>query len=56
MSGEARLEQFVQLAKGARGLALLKLVQQATEEPGLFVFGELLELPQVQEVRACVNG
>ena len=36
--------------QGSRGLATAKVVQQATEEPGLFVFGELLELPNVQEV------
>ena len=37
--------------QGTRGLATAKVVQQATEEPSIFVFGELLDLPQLQEVR-----
>ena len=50
MSGETRLEQFLLLAKRSKGLATAKAIQQATEEPSLFVFGELLDLPSVQEV------
>ena len=53
MSGETRLEQFLLLAKKSKGLVTAKAIQQATEEPGLFVFGELLDLPSVQEVRSC---
>ena len=47
----AKVEQFLLLAKSARGLALADLVAKATAEPGLFTFGELLALPGVQEVR-----
>jgi COP9 signalosome complex subunit 7 len=50
---DARIQQFVLLAKGAKGRALGELIVRATSEPGLFGFGELLALPHVQEV--CVR-
>ena len=51
MDNDSKLEQYVLLAKGLRGLALRDLIAKATAEPGLFTFGELLCLPAVQEVR-----
>lgn len=51
MDNGAKVEQFVLLAKNARGLALVDLIGKATAEPGLFTFGEILSLPGVQEVR-----
>lgn len=48
----AKKEQFMLLAKHAKGLALVDLITKATAEPGLFTFGELLSLPGVQEVRS----
>ncbi len=44
------LEQFVLLAKTAKGAAAVELVKQALEAPGVHVFGELLDSPNVQEV------
>ncbi|KZV89066.1 hypothetical protein EXIGLDRAFT_722005 [Exidia glandulosa HHB12029] len=48
----ARLEPFLLMGKSAKGAAAAKLVQDATGAPGVFVFGELLELPSVQELEA----
>jgi len=44
------LEQFLLLAKTARGAALRTLVEQVLEAPDIYVFGDLLELACVQEV------
>lgn len=49
MDNNAKVEQFVLLAKTARGLALVDLIGKATAEPGLYTYGELLSLPSVQE-------
>jgi hypothetical protein len=51
MAPESKIEQYLLLAKGARGRATGELIAKATSEPGLFAFGELLDLPSVQEVR-----
>ena len=47
----SKLEGYLLLAKGARGLALADLIQKVTAEPGIFTFGELLDLPNVKEVK-----
>ncbi|XP_034950118.1 COP9 signalosome complex subunit 7b [Chelonus insularis] len=44
------LEQFVLLAKTAKGAAALELVKQAIETPGVHVFGELLDMPNIKEL------
>jgi COP9 signalosome complex subunit 7 len=44
------LEQFILLAKGARGAAIISLINQVLETNGIYVFGELLQLPSIQEV------
>lgn len=44
------LEQFVLLAKGAKGSACAELIKQVLEAPGVHVFGELLEMPNIKEV------
>uniref|UniRef100_A0A8C0ZRK5 Uncharacterized protein n=1 Tax=Castor canadensis TaxID=51338 RepID=A0A8C0ZRK5_CASCN len=49
MAGEQKpssnlLEQFILLAKGTSGSALTALISQVLEAPGVYVFGELLEL------------
>ncbi|KAK9904924.1 hypothetical protein WJX75_005723 [Coccomyxa subellipsoidea] len=46
----SKLEGYLLLAKGARGLALADLIQKVTAEPGIFTFGELLDLPNVKEL------
>lgn len=43
-------EQFLLLAKSARGAALANLIHQVLEAPGIYVFGELLDMPNVREV------
>jgi COP9 signalosome complex subunit 7 len=50
MNTSDKIEQYLLLAKGLCGLALSDLITKATAEPGLFTFGELLILPQVQQV------
>ncbi|NXG96494.1 CSN7A protein, partial [Loxia leucoptera] len=38
------------LAKAARGAALASLIHQVLEAPGIYVFGELLDMPAVREL------
>lgn len=48
----SKIQQFLLLGKSTRGgRAVAELINSATAEPGLFTFGELLDLPAVQEVR-----
>ncbi|XP_078063687.1 COP9 signalosome complex subunit 7a isoform X2 [Mustelus asterias] len=54
MAGESKptsnpLEQFILLSRNAKGPALTTLISQVLEAPGVFVFGELLETPNIQE-------
>ncbi|XP_023943636.1 COP9 signalosome complex subunit 7a [Bicyclus anynana] len=44
------LEQFILLAKGAKGSACAELIKQVLEAPGVHVFGELLEMPNIKEL------
>lgn len=44
------LEQFTLLARSARGAGAAELVRQALEAPGVFVFGELLDAPSIQDL------
>ncbi|KAG7448001.1 uncharacterized protein BT62DRAFT_890931 [Guyanagaster necrorhizus] len=46
----ARLEPFLLIAKSVKGAAAAKLVQDATSAPGVFVFAELLDLPNILEL------
>jgi hypothetical protein len=46
----AKLEPFLLIAKSVKGAAAAKLIQDATAAPGVFVFSELLELPNIREV------
>ncbi|KAG6888186.1 hypothetical protein C0992_009401 [Termitomyces sp. T32_za158] len=46
----AKLEPYLLMAKGLKGAAAAKLIQDATSAPGVFVFSELLELPNIQEL------
>uniref|UniRef100_A0A8C8YF56 COP9 signalosome subunit 7B n=1 Tax=Prolemur simus TaxID=1328070 RepID=A0A8C8YF56_PROSS len=61
MAGEQKpssnlLEQFILLAKGTSGSALTALISQVLEAPGVYVFGELLELTNVQELAEGANA
>lgn len=49
----AHLEQFLILAKSAKGSAVIELIKQVLDSPHIFVFGELLDLPSIKEVSAA---
>jgi len=49
---QALLEQYLLLAKGAKGAAAVELIKQVLEAPGIYVFGELLDMPNIQELSA----
>lgn len=51
----ALLEQYILLCKSAKGLAAVELIKQVLEVPGIYVFGELLEMPNIQEVDFLFN-
>lgn len=46
------LEPFILLAKSAKGAAAVELIKQVLDAPGVYVFGELLDMPNVMEVRS----
>lgn len=46
----SKLEPYLLMSKSAKGAAAAKLIQDATSAPGVFVFAELLDLPNIQEV------
>jgi COP9 signalosome complex subunit 7 len=46
----SKLEPCLLIAKSAKGAAAARLAEDATTAPGVFVFSELLELPNIQEV------
>lgn len=47
---QALLEQYLLLAKSAKGAAAVELIKQVLVAPGIYVFGELLDMPNIQEV------
>jgi COP9 signalosome complex subunit 7 len=49
------VEQFVLLAKSAKGAGASELIKQALEAPGVYVFGELLEMPNIKKVSNCLD-
>lgn len=51
MSGEDALAGFLALAKSARKGAAASLIADATAAPGVFAFGELLDMPSIKEAR-----
>jgi len=46
----AKLEPFLLMGKSVKGAAAAKLIQDATSAPGVFIFSELLGLPNIQEL------
>ena len=50
MESDSKIQQYLLLGKSARGRALCELINKATAEPGLFAFGELLDVPNIAEV------
>jgi len=49
--GSGPLEQFILLAKGTKGMAAAELVRQALEAPALYVFSELMDVPNIKELK-----
>jgi COP9 signalosome complex subunit 7 len=47
----AKLEPFMLMSKSVKGAAAAKLVQDATAAQGVYVFAQLLEVPNIKEVR-----
>jgi hypothetical protein len=46
-----KLEPFLLMAKSTKGAAAAKLIENATAAAGVYVFAELLDLPNIEEVR-----
>ncbi|XP_066975594.1 COP9 signalosome complex subunit 7b isoform X1 [Macrobrachium rosenbergii] len=44
-------EQYILLAKQAKGAGAVQLVKQVLEAPEVYVFGELLDMPNIQELK-----
>lgn len=49
-STHQRLEPFLILSKSVKGVANIKLIQDVLAAPGVYVFAELLESPNMMEV------
>ena len=49
-----KLETFLLMSKSAKGAAAAKLIQDVTSAPGVFVFAELLDMPNIQEVAILI--
>lgn len=56
MDGDAKIQQYVLLAKGVRGRGAADLITKATADPAVFGFGELLDIPSIKEVGQQVVG
>lgn len=54
-AGASSLEQFTLLAKNARGRACVALIQQVLTNKKLFVFRELLDMPNVEALQNTEN-
>lgn len=54
--GNSPMEQFVLLASGVRGAAATDVLKQALEVPGLYVFSELMDIPNIKEVNYYYNA
>lgn len=50
-----QLQQLCQVAQTSQGSALLEVIKQALDAPGIYVFGELLVLPNVQAVNFSLS-
>ncbi|KAJ3973901.1 hypothetical protein EV361DRAFT_897251 [Lentinula raphanica] len=46
----SKLEPYLLMGKSMKGAAAAKLIQDATSAPGVFVFGELFELPGIRNL------
>nr|XP_018260980.1 uncharacterized protein I303_06697 [Kwoniella dejecticola CBS 10117]OBR83138.1 hypothetical protein I303_06697 [Kwoniella dejecticola CBS 10117] len=48
----SKLEPYLLLARSTKGAAAAKIITDATAAPGIYVFSELLEVPNIQELSA----
>jgi COP9 signalosome complex subunit 7 len=48
LSDGTALQQYCLLAKSAKGKGCVAIIEQALNAPGVFVFGELIDMPNVQ--------
>lgn len=48
------LQQYCVLAKSSKGKAVTALIQQVISAPNVFVFGELIDMPNVKQVLTCL--
>lgn len=55
-SAQNPIEQYVLLSKSAKGAACLELIKQVLEAPGVYVFGELLAMPNIAELQNGPNA
>ncbi|XP_015903430.1 COP9 signalosome complex subunit 7b isoform X2 [Parasteatoda tepidariorum] len=53
---QALLEQYLILAKSAKGAAAVELIKQVLVAPGIYVFGELLDMPNIQELNTTEHA
>jgi COP9 signalosome complex subunit 7 len=51
MSHSQRLQPFLLLSKSVKGIANAKLIQDVMSAPGVYVFTELYELPNLVQVK-----
>lgn len=51
-----RLEPYLALSKSAKGAGCVQLIKDALAAPGVMVFGELLDMPNVVEVSVHANA
>lgn len=50
------MQAFVTLSKSTRGRAAVKLVENAVSKPGIYMFGELLEQPNIAALRGSEHA
>jgi COP9 signalosome complex subunit 7 len=55
-SSTGKLEPFLLMAKSAKGVSVSKLIENATAAPGVYVYAELLDVPNVKEVHATYRN
>ncbi|XP_067006696.1 COP9 signalosome complex subunit 7b [Anabrus simplex] len=49
-TNSSAIDQYVKSAQNAKGPAVVEVIKQALEDPGLYVFGELLDVQSVSEL------
>ena len=45
------ISQYILLSKSVTGVAAAELIEQAVDAPGVYVFSELLDMPNIRDVR-----